>query len=179
MIEMLATNDTVWGWAEQFLGEGSLVRPKNIRGIYCRMPEGDLPERVLDCHCDVHPFHVGIVGLIDHVPPNGGAFTVWPRSHRTFYHAFTKRYAHERAEGYDEHIEHFNGQPSVDCHGEAGDIVFWHHRMAHAARPNRSRQIRQAVLYDFRKLDWEETQDLPPHDDMWADWSEEMQAMEI
>ena len=179
MIEMLATNTTVWGWAEQMLGEGTLIRPENIRGIYCRMPEGDHPEGKLTCHTDGHPFHLGIVGLIDHVPPNGGAFTVWPRSHRTFYHAFTCRYSHVRAEGYDEHIEHFNGQPSVDCHGDPGDIVFWHHRMAHAARPNRSPQIRQAVLYDFRKRDLEQTQDESPHEEMWQDWSDELRAIDI
>ncbi len=179
MIEMLATNATVWGWAEQMVGEGTLIRPDKIRGIYCRMPEGNHPERELTCHTDGHPFHLGIVGLIDHVPPNGGAFTVWPRSHRTFYNAFTKRYAHERAEGYDAHVEYFNAQPSVDCHGDPGDIVFWHHRMAHAARPNRSPQIRKAVLYDFRKLDLEEVQDEPPHKDMWSDWSDELRAIEI
>ena len=40
---------------------------------------------------------------------------------------------------------------------------------------NRSRQLRQAVLYDFVKTDIEQTQDLPPQDDMWLDWSEEVQ----
>jgi hypothetical protein len=180
MIEMLATNATVWGWAEQFLGKGTLVQPDRIRGIYCRMPEGNHPEAPLTCHTDGHPFHLGVVGLIDHVPPNGGGFTVWPRSHRAFYQAYKQRYnSGERAENYDEQIEYFNGQPSVDCHGDPGDIVFWHHRTAHMARPNRSRQIRQAVLYDFRKLDLEETQYEPPHEDMWLDWSDKMQATDI
>ncbi len=179
IIEMLATNETVWGWAEQFLGNGTLVEPPRIRGIYCRMCEGDAPERELTCHTDGHPFHLGVVGLIDHVPPNGGAFTVWPRSHRTFFYAFTCQYRHDRAEGYDEHIERFNRQPSVDCHGEAGDIVFWHHRLAHSAGHNRSRQIRKAVLYDFRKKDWEETQDNPIPEDMWQDWSEEIRAINL
>ena len=179
MIKMLATDPTIWGWAEQLLGKGTLAQPDRIRGIYCRMPEGDYPEAPLTCHTDGHPFHLGVVGLIDLVPPNGGAFTVWPRSHRKFFYSFTCRYSHVRAEGYEKVVEYFNGQPSVDCHGEAGDIVFWHHRMAHMARPNRSRQIRKAVLFDFSKRDLESTKDAPVPEDMWIDWSEELRAVEI
>ena len=33
--------------------------------------------------------------------------------------------------------------------GRRGDIVFWHHRLAHAAGQNYSEKIRQAVLADF------------------------------
>lgn len=178
MLAMLATNSTIWGWAEQLLGKGTLVQPERILGIYCRLPEGDHPETALTCHTDGHPFHLGVVGLIDRVPPNGGAFTVWPRSHRTFYYAFTCQYRHIRVDDYDENIAHFNQQPSVDCHGDAGDIIFWHHRLAHAARPNRSSQIRKAVLFDFCKRDLEQTQDEPPQPDMWRDWSEELRAID-
>ena len=188
IIKMLVTNAPIWGWAEQLLGVGEVVHPHHsepgqgapdpdqIRGIYGILPEGDLPERPTTCHADAGFFHLGIVGLIDHVPPRGGAFTVWPTSHRTLYHAFTSQYRHERAEGYDAHIEHFNRQTPVDCHGGPGDIVFWHHRLAHSSGHNRSRQIRKAVLYDFRKKDIEQTADEPPQKDMWRDWSEEVRG---
>ncbi len=191
IIEMLATNEPIWSWAEQLLGKSEVVHPKDsrpeqdapppdkIRGIYCRLPEGDAPDAPTTCHTDAGFFHLGIVGLIDEVPPQGGAFTVWPSSHRTFYYAFTSQYRHERAEGYDDHVHHFDSQPYVDCHGEPGDIVFWHHRLAHAARHNRSRQIRQAVLYDFRKKDIEITADEPPQEDMWRDWSDEVREVSV
>jgi hypothetical protein len=39
------------------------------------------------------------------------------------------------------------------------------------AAHNRTRRIRQAVLSDFRKKDLERTQEEPPADDMWKDWS--------
>ena len=38
-------------------------------------------------------------------------------------------------------------------------VVFWHHRIGHAAGHNYSRQIRQAVWYDFRKTELEQTQE--------------------
>ena len=47
------------------------------------------------------------------------------------------------------------------------------------ASPNTSRQLRQAVLYDFVKKDLEETQQEPPQEEMWRDWSEEMRATSI
>ena len=74
----------------------------------------------------------------------------------------------------------------VDVHGEAGDVVFWHHRCGHSASKNRSNVIRQAVLYDFRhkKLSLEERLqegDVPdpttaPPANMWLDWSDEVKA---
>jgi hypothetical protein len=191
IIKMLVTNQPIWSWAEQLLGKGEVVDPFNsrpgqgapppdrIRGIYSKLPEGDIPEEPTTCHTDAGFFHLGIVGLIDQVPARGGAFTVWPKSHRTFYYAFTSQYRHERVEGYDKHVEYFDTQPPVDCHGGPGDIVFWHHRLAHTAGHNRSRQIRQAVLYDFRKKDIEQTVDEPPQKDMWRDWSEEVRAAPI
>jgi hypothetical protein len=30
------------------------------------------------CHNDAHGMHVGVVGLIDHVPPGGGSTMMWP-----------------------------------------------------------------------------------------------------
>ncbi|MCB0090781.1 MAG: phytanoyl-CoA dioxygenase family protein, partial [Caldilineaceae bacterium] len=62
-------------------------------------------------------------------------------------------------------------QPHVDCHGNAGDVVFWHHRLGHSAGHNRSRQIRQAVLFDFKKKDLAEIQESTPPEDMWEDWA--------
>ena len=55
-----------------------------VRGIYCTLPYGDRPEDNLSgVSVDAHPFHLGAVGYIDDVPPEGGGFTVWPRSHKT------------------------------------------------------------------------------------------------
>ena len=170
MVRLLATDPSVWGMAEQLLGKGNLRTPKGIRGIYCTLPYGDEPEKPTTCHVDGHPFHFGIVGYIDHVPPRGGGFTVWPKSHKEFYYQFHSQYKHERTDGYDDVLAMVNEWPYVETHGGPGDIVFWHHRIGHAAGQNFSNQIRQAVLYDFCKKDLEQTQEEPPCEDMWRDW---------
>ena len=78
MVQLLATDPNVWGMAEQLLGEGNLVQPDRVRGIYCTLPYGDVPKKSIGCHVDAHPFHLGAVGYIDDVPPEGGGFTSGP-----------------------------------------------------------------------------------------------------
>ena len=46
MVKLLATDPNVWHMAEQFLGEGNLVEPARVRGIYCTLPYGDVPKKV-------------------------------------------------------------------------------------------------------------------------------------
>ena len=202
-------------WAEQLLGNGTLRPPKvggkpmgswgpawpggpvdpqlgeGVRGIYATLPADDAAGTLEDhLHTDGHPFHVGVVGLIDDCPPNGGAFRIWPGSHRRFYPLFPMQYDQARIPFY-EHMPSFKGlihppeylaevaaveadTPPVDCHGARGDVVFWHHRLGHMAGHNtaRPRGIRQAVLYDFCKLELDTMRMSPPHDDMWLDWGD-------
>ena len=168
MVRLLATDPSVMGMAEQLLGEGALFRPDRIRGIYCVLPEGEAPPRPMGCHVDAHPFHLGVVGYIDDVGPGGGGFTVWPGSHQVFFHDFTNRYNFDRTPAYVAHKEEVDGTPPMDCHGKAGDIVFWHHRMGHSVGHNRTGRIRQAVLYDYKRADLDEN--ATPGGDMWIDW---------
>ncbi len=180
MIRLLATEPKIWSMVEQMLGVGQVVLPERIRGIYCTLPYGDHPPQKLNCHTDGHPFHVGVVGYIDDVPPGGGSFMVWPGSHRAFYPTFTSQYLRNQDEvAYEKVRDEFNQHTPVDAHGQAGDIVFWHHRLGHMASPNTSKQLRQAVLYDFLKTDMEQTQLEPPQEDMWRDWSDEIRAIDI
>ena len=169
MVRLLATDPIIWRMVEELLGVGMIEQPERIRGIYCVLSEGDAPVRPMTCHVDAHPFHLGVVGYIDDVGPKGGGFTVWPESHKTFYYDFTSQYANEQSESYNVHRAEFDKKGGyVDCYGQAGDIVFWHHRIGHSVGHNRSKRIRQAVLYDFKKKDL--MVDEPPCDNMWRDW---------
>ncbi|MBV7334959.1 phytanoyl-CoA dioxygenase family protein [Chloroflexi bacterium TSY] len=170
MIQLLAKDPSVWAMAEQLLGHGNLSEPERVRGIYCIMPEGEAPERPYGCHVDAHPFHLGVVGYIDDVNPYGGGFVVWPGSHQQFYYTFTSEYVHNRNDRFVNVHAKVNKQSYVDCHGKAGDIVFWHHRIGHSAGHNRTHRIRQAVLYDFKRKDLDQSLDNPPHEDMWHHW---------
>jgi hypothetical protein len=157
------------------------------RGVYCTLPYGDREREADACHTDGHPFQLGVVGLIDDTPPDGGAFKVWPGSHRRLFRTFELRYDQPRIPYYDhlpsfkgivhtaaylEEIDRLNREVTpVECWGEAGDIVFWHHRTAHMAGHNYSSVIRQAVLADFWKPELDEYRLKSPDEDMWEDWS--------
>ena len=65
IVRMLATDPVIFGVAEQMLGAGRVRIPNGIRGIYCTLPYGDRPRPENGCHCDAHPFHLGVVGYID------------------------------------------------------------------------------------------------------------------
>ena len=171
MIRLLAKDPSVWTMAEQLLGPGNLKEPERVRGIYCMMPEGDLPERPYGCHVDAHPFHLGVVGYIDDVDIDGGGFNVWPESHKEFYYTFHSQYGNDPTGRHEEVRDQFNQRTRVDCHGKAGDIIFWHHRIGHSAGHNRTKRIRQAVLYDFRHKDLEKLLETKPQENMWQDWT--------
>ena len=161
------------------------------RGVYCTLPYGNKQRTEDGCHTDGHPFQLGVVGLLDDCPADGGAFKVWPGSHRRLFPTFALRYDQPRIPYYP-HLPGFKGiahsaaylaelqrviaeiEP-VECCGAAGDIVFWHHRLAHAAGQNYSEQIRQAVLADFWTADLDELRTKPVTVDMWEDWSQAVQ----
>jgi len=159
---------------------------EGARGVYFTLPYGDRPREPDACHTDGHPFQLGVVGLLDDTPENGGAFKIWPGSHQRLYQTFKLRYDQPRIPYYDHlpalkgivhtdeylsGIEELNQSPSVECWGKAGDIVFWHHRLAHMAGHNYSSVIRQAVLADFWKPELDEYRTWPVSEDMWKEWS--------
>ncbi|MEE2659543.1 MAG: phytanoyl-CoA dioxygenase family protein [Candidatus Latescibacterota bacterium] len=173
MVRMLVADPSVWTMAQQLLGEDEVIMPERVRGIYCTLPYGDRDGGPNQCHVDAHPFHLGIVGYIDDVDPEGGGLRVWPASHRRFFFDYRSAYTRERdEEAYAATKAHFDSGVSVDWYGKAGDILFWHHRIGHMAGYNYSRRIRQAVLGDYCKHGIETMQLESPGEDMWRHWSD-------
>ena len=165
--------------------DGGLLIPESIPDI-----SAVLPQLVGLSYNDLA---LEIVGrFIDDVPPEGGAFKIWPGSHKRLYKTFQMQYDQPRIPYY-EHMPSFKGliqSPEyekeiklimkdtlpIDCWGSSGDVVLWHHRLAHMAGHNYSDKIRQAVLCDFIKKDLDISRTLPPQENMWQDWSEDLNA---
>ena len=211
----LVYSDILQKIAEDLLGKDTLVKPKiggktmgqhgaawpggpvdpaleneGARGIYGTLPYGNKEKEPDFCHTDGHPFNLGLVGLIDEVLPKGGAFKVWPGSHKRLYPTFQMQYDQPRI-AYYAHLPSFKGiiqskmyeeeikkvmedTKPVDCYGLEGDVIFWHHRLAHMAGHNYSNKVRLAVLGDYIKKDLDENRSKPPQENMWQDWSNEL-----
>ena len=195
MVDMVTQNPVIFGWAEQLLGKGEVSGDRGgrpgVRGTYCILPSGHLPEKPTICHCDVPPARLpsidnktlfapglGVVGLIEDIPPHGGAFTVWPGTHRNIYKLFLSTEGPERAEAYKKRKIEFNDDLHVEGFGKAGDVLLWHRLLAHTAGQNRSKklQLREAVLADYDKIDPLDSPDLVSYQDMWCQWSEEVRV---
>lgn len=200
MVRQPVVNGSVMG-SRGYAWPGGPVDPalnsEGIRGTYATLPTradaGESPGYA-NAHTDGHPFMLSMVGLIDDCPPGGGAFTVWPGSHRRLYPVFWMQYDQARIPYY-EHLPSYKGllQPKaydeelariledtepVDCWGSAGDVVIWHHRLVHSAGENHSSVIRQAVLADFNRTDLDRLRPDPPQADMWRDWSDAVRQSE-
>jgi hypothetical protein len=80
------------------------LNSEGIRGTYGTLPfPPDEQVKRVDsaAHTDGHPFMLSVVGLIDDCPAGGGAFTVWPKSHRRLYPTFWMQYDQARIPFYD------------------------------------------------------------------------------
>jgi len=183
----MGSEGTAWpgGPVDPAINEG-------VRGIYCTLPYGDQPRLPDESHTDGHPFSLGAVANIHQVPADGGAFKVWPKSHRRLYPTFQMQYDQPRIPYYD-HLPSYKGiihstaylkeldaimrdTPPVECCGGEGDVILWHHRLAHMAGHNYTDVIRQSVLWDYNRADLDQLRADPPQDNMWRDWSEQLQA---
>jgi Phytanoyl-CoA dioxygenase (PhyH) len=163
LLELLPRNPKVWSMAEQLLGEGAVLPPSKIRGIYSTFPvEAAAQHPRAWAHLDRHPFHLGAVGYLDEIVPGGGGFTVWPGSHHLLYPEFRASLAYQPGPGLEARLASVNREEGLEIHAPAGTVILWHHRLAHAPGRNRTHLVRPAVLCDLKRRDYEETQAQPP-----------------
>jgi hypothetical protein len=85
LYEVLPGNENVQNVVRQLLGPDTYC--PGIRGIRSIFPTPKLLPLRPRPHIEGHPLQVGVVGYLDDVPENGGAFQVWPGSHVDFYRA--------------------------------------------------------------------------------------------
>jgi hypothetical protein len=107
---------------------------------------------------------VGVM-LSDVEQPPAGNLVVWPGTHHLYQDYFRRRGPRSLLEGMPE-----VALPTpVPVTGRAGDVVFCHYQLAHAAGPNTSPHIRYAVYFrlehaSHRRQRWECLTDV------WREW---------
>ncbi len=170
MMNLIPRNANLIGMAEQLLGKGNLEPPGQARGIYTTLPRDDEGELIDYLHVDEHVFHLGTVTYLNKVGTGSGGFRVWPASHLWFAETFRSQYGESEVNPYTELKDFLETQPSLECTGDAGDVVFWHHRLAHMAGHNTSRNLRMAILYDFKIRGFDYAREEPPQPSIWRDW---------
>lgn len=115
-----------------------------------------------------------VVYLDDVLVPNGGNFTVWPKSHH-FFEDYFKEHGHQVLDDHMPHVELPEGPAYVTA--EAGDVVFAHHMMVHTGGPNTSPNIRYAVIFRPKHVQIEEI-GFDAYTDIWREWDGVRDAVE-
>eukprot|EP01050_Picozoa_sp_SAG11_P014753 SAG11_NODE_1849_length_4169_cov_2.639312_1_plen_309_part_00 len=200
LLNLLPRNRTVVAVVEALLGRGAAVPPERTRGIYAIMPHGERRRTALRLHNDStleSRERVSVVGYISDVGPGGGGFGVWPGTHRSCWNKIDHWEARCRSSGdpLGRLLQPLDAPAlvaewgrivpqlhPVDCHGAAGDVIFYHSRLGHHAGQNYSRRIRQAVLAQFELS----AEVLPERElrseaclrgEIWYGWSEQVRRV--
>ena len=175
MPEGLPGHPFVQAAVTQLLGADRFHQRDRVRGIYCTLPSGDLERKPRHMHIDDGQSTLGVVCYVDNVDPDGGGFAVWPSSHKKLFYTSHSRYRRKYTDDFEKVRQNYDDTwetSSVQTYGDPGDIIFWHHRMAHMASPNYTSNIRKAVLTDFSFKNIDQLAELPPGKDMWEDWGD-------
>ena len=169
-------NETVFQYAEQFVGEGQLEPPTASTRITMRFPnhqeltdpDAQQPSD-LGTHIDgintssERLVTIGVGIFIDRVQPRGGGTTVWPGSHRIAGKYFETLDREEYGEaggglpgwtgdGFD-HDRNFRDQyDPVEVHGPAGSALFWHGHIEHSGGVNILPGPRRVALFTRFRL---------------------------
>ena len=112
------------------------IQGADLRGIYGVLPGSD-GDRI---HIDGHPFDCGVVVLLDDVEPDGGCFSLYPGSHTLGFPKETRDLNEMQQQRLTE---------PVFFSGSAGDVIFWHPKLAHQEQPNQSENIRIVLFHDW------------------------------
>ncbi|MDQ3813962.1 MAG: phytanoyl-CoA dioxygenase family protein [Armatimonadota bacterium] len=94
-----------------------------------------------------------------------GNFTVWPGTHHAYERYFRKHGPESLLNG----MPPITLPPARQIRGQAGDIVFAHYELAHAAAANVSPHVRYAIFFRLKHVD-HDSDPKKRMSDIWLDW---------
>lgn len=154
-----------------------LPRSVSLNGLLgCRLDPDDgpwwprlpcPPQLPIFGHLETHAVELTAIAYLDDVAEDGGAFAVWPGSHRLMRLAFEAPVDFLPNRLYRPLRNQLQRRKPVELSGRRGDLIVFHNRLLHANSFNRSAKVRHAALLDVLGEDWRERQHRPfldPHD---------------
>ena len=155
LLDLLPNNPDVRRVAAALLGD-NLRRSERTRGVYAVFPsrgEGGAAKSsvaALVPHTDQVCQQLNACAYLDDVPPHGGAFTVYPGSHKRLFHAHRYEANWSPLETFRDALAQVVAEVvPLELVGDKGDVIFWHGRLVHSPSVNSGERIRWAVFADF------------------------------
>jgi hypothetical protein len=130
------------------------------------------PQLPIFGHLETHAVELSAIAYLHDVEEGGGAFAVWPGSHRLMRLAFDASVDFLPNRLYPLLRNQLQRRSPLRLAGRKGDLILFHNRLLHANSLNRSGQVRHAVLLDVLGERWQARQDEPfltPDDEMARD----------
>jgi hypothetical protein len=143
LVAGIANHPAMMSVAQQFLGK-PLKPVGRVRGVYAVLPKPPNVKGVLGPHCDYAGGQLGAMVVADDMPPGAGGFTVWPGSHLRLHECWDACFGSSitgaaKAETYRQRRDEILADTvPIETNGQAGDVIFWHHRLLHSAGINRT-----------------------------------------
>lgn len=171
LYDMIGNNPCIRSTVEGMIGASRTAKLPYIRGVYPVLPSKVSSLKRSRPHTDGHRFLVGTLTYLSDVAPGGGGFHVWPGSHLTMRHCFKRCVGAGWTPNYHGELYSFAlRNPALEIVAPAGSTIFWHHRLAHTAGINRTKEIRHAVLADFLSTDFDDLAQKPVDSEEWKYW---------
>lgn len=142
--ELLVESPDVKSIAMQLIGK---IESSVVRGIHCVIPDKEKSIERRAVHVDAMPLALGVVGYLNRVVADGGAFTIFPGSHKTF---------RDVEDGLDTRtsdnpdLNALSWDDAFFFTGAAGDVIFWDTHLAHTFNFNVQDTLRIAVFGDYK-----------------------------
>ena len=172
MKDIFSKNSCIQSTVAGLMGAERLPTLPVINGIYFTFPVSINKLTTPYIHTDTGPDIVRFIVYLSDVEPGGGGFHVWPGSHLVLRHLYPREAgsAPDMSKYWTRLYNCAFQTPAVEIAAPAGTAIFWHHRLAHAAGINRSKDVRQVFIAGYPSLDinYRETLEVP--DDPWEHW---------
>ena len=159
LVDRLANHPTMMKIASAFLG--AQIKPvRRVRGIYGVLPLADSSMDRMYPHGDYMASQLSAMVLLCDVRPRCGGFTVWPGSHHRMHTSWDRvsgsTITGDRVEKYPrERDQLLRDTRPVEFTGLAGDVIWWHPRLIHAAGVNYSSGTDEPIVRILTPIDYQ------------------------
>ena len=159
LVDQLANHPKMMKIASTFLG--STIKPvRRVRGIYGVLPLAEGEDDRMYPHGDYMASQLSAMVLLCDVGPRCGGFTVWPGSHRRMHVCWDgvsgSTITGDRVEAYPRERDRLlRDTRPVEFTGSAGDVIWWHPRLIHAAGVNYSSEMDEPIVRILTPIDYQ------------------------
>ena len=173
MQEFFSEDSVIFSTVQGLIGSQRMPKVPNINGLYYTFPCPTSPWVTPYIHTDTGADVVRFIIYLSDVPQGSGGFHVWPGSHLQLREIYLSEVDSEpNMSTYWKALYSMALKtPFIEIAASAGTVIFWHHRLAHAAGLNHSNSIRKVFIAGYSASDVKYRDSLKLPENPWEYWN--------